>query len=260
MTGMAAKYCADCGEPLVVGKGFCPGCGAAAAEGPIAGTTASGSPADAGTPSSPPAAPTPLAVLPRLIVVVVGLALAAAGVSYVYDHDPETARYLDMVKDKIDSIITPKPPIGDLTPVRDLKGTWRSSLRGKGYQVYGSFGDGASNVKVYQEGDVELVIDSVKGNAARGSMRLMNVYGSARGSVPGRGSVSTPRMLIVRDSGRSPITIRVSGTRLDFGSFDAGGLSGTMQGSYTTDLIRATMTVQTEYGPVKGEFHLMRQK
>jgi len=32
------------------------------------------------------------------------------------------------IEEKIKSIITPKPPIGELTPTYDLRGTWVSSL------------------------------------------------------------------------------------------------------------------------------------
>lgn len=167
--------------------------------------------------------------------------------------------FVKLIEDKIKSIITGKPPIGDLTPARDLKGTWVSSLRGKGVQLYGKFDAAGGTVVVYEDGDITLVIDSVSGSTARGTIRYTNLCTWGSASYPGIVAVNTPKTCIA-DSGSGVINIRVSGSRLDFGSFAAGGVSGTMQGNFTTDLISGTMTSSIPYGTIKGEFHLIRKK
>jgi hypothetical protein len=256
-----AKYCGGCGEPLVEGKRFCPNCGVDSAS-PDA-QAGHGTPGPAGPSDGPaipggagPAHPT---VLAKLVGIVLGLAMVVTVWGYVSGEDPQAARFLDKVTQKIDSIVTPKPPIGDLTPTRGLEGTWKSSLSGKGFQLYGRFKNGAGTVSVYEDGDMELVIDSVSGNTATGKMRVTDLGVSTRATIPGK-TVSTPRRVAVSDSGYGPMAIRVSGPSLDFGSFSSGGVSGSMQGSYTTDLMSGTMSVQSQYGPIKGEFHLIRRK
>lgn len=165
-------------------------------------------------------------------------------------------RFLDMVGQKIKSIITPKPPIGNLTPVRDLRGTWKSSLAGKGMQTYSQFKTGPGTTQIYQEADVELIIESVSGNTASGTLRYINLCTWGRTTVPKIPTINVPKQCVSTPA--NPIQIRVSGTRLDFGSIFSNGMSFTMQGNYTTDLISGTMTATTPYGVVKGEFHLMR--
>ncbi|MBN1152695.1 MAG: hypothetical protein JXA58_05730, partial [Dehalococcoidia bacterium] len=193
------------------------------------------------------------------VAVFVGVPYIASGGGSIGGPQGLASWWSDVFPQKIASIITPKAPIGDLTPARDLKGTWISSLAGKGFQLYGSFTVAPGEIDLYEEGDMELVIESVEGNTATGQMRLTNVYGSSMTTIPGFDSISLPMTLLIQDSGYSPVSIRISGTNLDFGSFSAEGASGSMQGTYTTDLMSGTMTVETEYGPIKGEFHLMRQ-
>lgn len=188
-------------------------------------------------------------------LVMVGL--VAGAVIYGAGMSPSMQKLIDQ---KIQSIKTPTPPIGNLTPVRDLRGTWVSSLRGKGFQLYGSFQTGPGATKIYEDGDIELVIKEMNGNTASGTIRYKNMSVSGSTSVPGYGAVSVPAQHFT-DSGAQPASIRVSGTRLDFGSVKAGGSSYTMQGNYTTDLISGTMTANiSPYGVIKGEFHLIRSK
>jgi hypothetical protein len=77
-------------------------------------------------------------------------------------------------------------------------------------------------------------------------------------TVPGYGSISTPKTCV--NAGAAPIKIRISGSRLDFGTYSAGGATVTMQGNYTTDIMSGTMTMTSAYGIIKGEFHLIRKK
>lgn len=185
----------------------------------------------------------------------------STGDSAPADEPSGSPNFLDYVEEKLKNLITPKPPLdGNLTPTRNLVGTWKSSLKGKGIQLYGSFQTETGNMQMYQDGDMEIVIDSVINNTATGKIRLSNVYMTAKATVPGRGSSTIPRTLVIKDTGYNPTAIRVSGARLDFGTFAANGSTLTMQGSYTTDLMSGTMTMPGPYGPIKGEFHLIRQK
>lgn len=166
----------------------------------------------------------------------------------------------DTIDDKIKSIIIPKAPIGELTESRDLRGTWISSLSKKGFQLYGKFDLPGSVTNVHQNGDIELIIDKVENNIASGQMRFTNVCGSSQTIAPPPvGKITVPEKCIA-DSGYSPVSIRVSSTALDFGTFASGGIVATMQGTFTTDMIAGTMGIETEYGIIKGVFNLMRQR
>jgi hypothetical protein len=168
-------------------------------------------------------------------------------------------RFLDMVGEKIKSIITPKPPIGNLTPVRDLKGTWVSSIKGKGIQTYGQFNANGGTAQTYQEGDAVMVINSMKDNMASGTFQYINLCTWGKATIPKVGSASIPKKCVSTEA--MPIQIRVSGTRLDFGTGSVGGSDISMQGNYTTDLISGSVTTTVPpYGVVKGEFHLMRKQ
>lgn len=169
-------------------------------------------------------------------------------------------RFLDLVGQKIKSIVTPNAPIGNLTPVRDLRGTWISSLKGKGMQTYSQFKTGPGTTQIYQEGDIQLIITSVENNVASGTIQYTNLCTWGRTTAPKIPTISIPKQC--SNTPVSSIGIRVSGTRLDFGSVNAGGgASFSMQGNYTTDLISGSMTGNVPpYGVIKGEFHLMRKQ
>ncbi len=189
-----------------------------------------------------------------VIILLIILGLVAGATVYVARENPSIFR---TVEQKLKTMITPKPPIGNLTPSRDLKGTWTSAIRGKGIQLYGQFATGPSTTKVYEDGDVKLVINTVKNNIAYGNIRYTNLCSSGQTSVPGYGYISVPKQC-TSDSGARPIQIRVSGSRLDFGTIATGSATFSMQGSYTTHIISGTMTMTTSYGVIKGEFHLNR--
>jgi len=190
-----------------------------------------------------------------VLLVVLGLIAGAVVVGvYVAGGNPDL---LKSVEQKLKSIKTVKPPIGNLTPARDLRGTWTSSIRSKGIQLYGQFTTGPGTTKIYEDGDVELIINTLTGNTASGTMRYTNLCSSGSTTIPGYASVSVPRQCVA-DTGAQVIQIRVSGSRLDFGTVSAGGATFSMQGNFTTDIISGTMTATTPYGVVKGEFHLNR--
>ncbi|KRT67430.1 MAG: hypothetical protein XU08_C0003G0106 [candidate division WWE3 bacterium CSP1-7] len=189
------------------------------------------------------------------IFILIIAALAIGTVAYV-GTNPDL---VNTITQKIKDIITPGAPIGNLTPARDLTGTWVSSLKGKGMELYGSFPlGGAGTAVVYQNSDVTLKITSVSGNTASGTITYTNLCTWGSTTVTGYGAISTPKTCV--NVGATPISIRVSGSRLDFGTVSAGGATVTMQGNFTTDLISGTMTMTSAYGVIKGEFHLIRKK
>ena len=190
-------------------------------------------------------------------LIVLGLITGAvvAGV-YVAGGNPA---FLKSVEQKLKSIKTAKPPIGNLTPTRDLRGTWTSSIRGKGIQLYGKFATGPGTTTIYEDGDIELIINTVSGNTASGTMRYTNLCSTGSTAVPGYGNITVPKQCVA-DTGARAIQIRVSGSRLDFGTVSAGGATFSMQGNFTTDIISGTMTATTPYGIIKGEFHLNRKR
>ena len=191
------------------------------------------------------------------LIIIIG---AVAGTIVVLHSRPQEQQPLmfRFIEEKLNSIITPKPPIDDLTPARDLRGTWKSSLAGKGVQVYGKFTTGPGITTVYEDGDMELIIDSVTNNIASGKVRFTNLCASAQVTIPKLKTITTKQC--TKDTGYLPMGIRVSGSALDFGTVSIPGATASMQGSYTTDIITGSMTVTLPaYGTLKGEFHLMRQ-
>jgi hypothetical protein len=186
------------------------------------------------------------------------ITVAAVGTAVFIQNMPKDQQplMLQFVAEKLKSIITPKAPIGNLTPVRDLRGTWISSLKGKGMQTYSQFKTGPGTTQIYQEGDIQLIIASVENNVASGTIQYTNLCTWGRTTAPKIPTINIPKQCASIPA--SPIQIRVSGSRLDFGSVSGNGMSFTMQGNYTTDLISGTMTAATSYGVIKGEFHLVR--
>ncbi|MFA5076023.1 MAG: hypothetical protein WC480_01250 [Patescibacteria group bacterium] len=196
-----------------------------------------------------------VAVVAVVVLVIAGL--AATSIMYIAVKEPAL---FNLIEEKLESIVTPKAPIGDLTPTRDLEGTWVSSLSGKGMQLYGQFAVAGGTTKIYEDGDIELKIDRVENNIASGQIRYHNVCGYGQSIVPNIATVTVPRTCFP-DFGFQPVEIRVSATALDFGTINTGELTATMQGSYTTDLMSGSMTLSVPaYGVVKGEFHLMRKR
>jgi hypothetical protein len=191
-----------------------------------------------------------------VVVLLIILGLVAGTATYIAVKKP---LMFNFIGEKLKTIVTPKPPIGNLTPSRDLRGTWVSSLSGKGMQLYGQFSTAGATTEVYENGDIELKIDKVENNVASGQIHYYNVCGYGQTRVPKYGTVSVPKTCF-KDLGFKPIQIRVSATSLDFGTTSVSGVTATMQGSYTTDIMSGTMTMTTSYGVVKGEFRLNRKR
>ncbi len=200
----------------------------------------------------PKASPTVRAVAAVILV-------AAAGTVYLARTKP---LMFQSVTEKIESIITPKPPIGNLTPARDLRGTWKSSLSGKGLQLYGRHTTYGSITDMYEDGDIELIINNVQNNIAVGTMRYINLcgWGETTVTIPGAEGVINVPKTCVADTGPQEISIQVSSSALDFGTISVDGITATMQGNFTTDIISGTMTVTMPGGVLKGTFNLSRQR
>src|SRR4030042_937101 len=186
-------------------------------------------------------------ILVGAIVGGVGIAAAQNPEGFKAFFIKEIPKALQSVEQKLKSIKTPIPLIGNLTPARDLKGTWTSSIRGKGIQLYGKFATGPSTTTVYEEGDMELIIDKMEGNTASGTIRYTNLCVTGSTSVPGYGNINVPKQCTA-DTGAQPIQITVSSSHLDFGTINTGGATFTMQGNYTTDLMSGKMKANTSYG------------
>ncbi len=196
---------------------------------------------------------------PAVRVVVTLLLVAAIGTVYIARTKPLMFQF---VTEKIESIITPKSPIGELTPARDLRGTWRSSLSGKGMQLYGKITTYGSITELYENGDVELIINEVKDNIAIGTMRYTDLctWGETKVTVAGAERVINMPKNCVADTGRQEISIRVSSSAVDFGTVSLEGITATMQGSFTTDIMSGSMTLTMPQGVLKGTFNLSRQR
>lgn len=196
---------------------------------------------------------------PTIRAIVAVTLIAAIGVVYLVKTRPLMFQF---VTEKTESIITPKPPIGELTPARDLRGIWRSSLSGKGMQVYGKHTVYGSITDIYENGDIELIINDVKDNIAIGTMRYTNLcsWGETKVTVAGAERVINVPKICIADTGRQEINIRVSSSALDFGTISLDGVTATMQGSFTTDIMSGSMTVTMPGGILKGTFNLSRQK
>jgi len=182
--------------------------------------------------------------------------VATVATIFFVNRMPEKPRMFQFVEEKMNSIITPKAPIGSLTPSRDLRGTWKSSLAGKGIQVYGKFGPVTTTL--YEDGDMEIIIDSVDNNLASGKIRYTNLcaYGQTIGP---QLKISVPKQC-VSDTGYMPLQIKVSASSLNFIDTKVEGVAISMQGSYTTDIMTGSATITLPaYGALKGEFHLNRE-
>ncbi len=174
----------------------------------------------------------------------------------IYCMQPLMYRYAEA---KLNTATVSESIVGNLTPARDLRGTWKSSLLGKGIQVNGNFALGAGTAIVTENGDMELVITSVKNNIAYGKMRFTNLCATAQVSIPNLKTFSTEQC--TKDTGYKAVTIRVSSSHLDFGTVTVSGAKSTMQGNFTTDIMSGTMTTTlAAYGTLKGSFRLNRQR
>jgi hypothetical protein len=146
-----------------------------------------------------------------------------------------------------------------LTPTSGLVGTWQSSVAGKGMQVRGETVIGPATMKIYEAGDMELVIESVKNNTASGQIRLTNFCVSGESIAAGI-TVPIPEQC-VEDSGYVPMMAKVSGNELDFGTAEIEGVTTSMQGSYTARTMTGSMTITNPaFGVLEGEFNLSRIK
>lgn len=165
------------------------------------------------------------------------------------------------IREKLNTFSEFKSPLSSgLTPARDLRGTWKSSLIGKGIEVNGTFTTGPGTTTVHENGDMELIIDSVINNTASGRLRYSDLCVTAQTVMPKPlPSITVPKTC-TKDSGYSPITMQIIGSRIIFETANVAGATVTMQGNFTTDIMSGTTTVTLPgYGTLIGEFHLNRK-
>jgi len=200
-----------------------------------------------------------LTISPIKAVAIATIVLGTAGASYLAIFQP---RWLDEVDGRLRSIITPNPPLGNITPARDLTGVWVSSLPGKGLQLYGQFEMPGSVTTLYEDGDMELQIDSVDGNIAYGAIRYNKMCSWGMSTVTlgkEKKTFNVPKTCFP-DTGFMPLEMRVSGSAIDFGRVVTNDVSTNMQGTFTTDMISGSMTIDyPAYGELKGVFKLSRK-
>lgn len=197
----------------------------------------------------------------RLITALVLGAAIVIGAVYIQTQRPGL---FGSAETKVRSVADEVLP-GQLAPARDLRGTWASSLSGKGIQIYGEgHGTQGGTVRVYYDADFVLRITSVEDNVAHGEARMFNgtLYGEVT-DVPAVGTIPVPRQEFP-DSGFQPMTIRVHGSSLDFDTLSVAGITVTMSGTFVEDGIvgwgGGGNSTMAGYGGVvtKAELHLTR--
>jgi hypothetical protein len=159
-----------------------------------------------------------------------------------------------------------------LAPVRDLQGVWFSALRGRGLEVSGRFSVGPAVGQFTETGDITLKVNAVSGGALIGTIQYTGLVVSGSIMIPsvdGSPSMSVPISRTPEgNTGAMPIRIAVSGSRLVFPTIHASGITFTMSGSYTTDIMTGSMTANLALpgyesfrfaGVLTGSFRLMRQ-
>lgn len=163
------------------------------------------------------------------------LAVAIGTAAYLALARPDIATLID---ERLRAIGITTAPIGNITPARDLRGTWSSSTSGKGIQLYGTgTAPQGGTVRVYAEADMVIRVDRVQDNIATGAARLLNyrLYGEVTG-VPSVGTIAIPPQTLP-DTNFQPMEFRVTGSALDFGAVAVGGATAGLQGSFTEDFI-----------------------
>ena len=162
---------------------------------------------------------------------------------------------------------------GGLSPGRDLRGTWVSPLSGKGYQLTGRLVQGTATGALSEHGDIRLQITKVvaekagvtTGYKAYGTMTFSKLVLVETVTVKtAKGAKKFPPQTIAQGgaAATSRVVLSVSGTRLHVAFAAAWARTVTMQGTFTSDLMRGTMTKQYAGGGAKttlsGQFHLVR--
>lgn len=187
------------------------------------------------------------------------LAVAIGAAAYLALARPDIATLVD---ERLRAIGITAPPLGNITPARDLRGTWSSGAAGKGIQIYGTgTAPQGGTVRVYVEADMVIRVDRVQDNIATGAARLLNyqLYGEVTG-VPSVGTIAIPRQTLP-DTDFQPMEFRVTGSALDFGTVTAGGAVAILQGSFTEDFMTGWgggTIAGFDNVSVRTELHLVR--
>ena len=164
---------------------------------------------------------------------------------------------------------------GGLSPGRDLRGTWASPLSGKGYQLTGRLVQGPATGALSEHGDIRLQITKVVAEKvgvttdykAYGTMTFSKLVLTETVTVAtAKGLKTSPPQTIVQGgaTAKSRVVLSVSGTRLHVAFIAPWARAVTMQGTFTSDLMRGTLTKQYA-GPgakttLSGQFQLVRAR
>ena len=147
-----------------------------------------------------------------------------------------------------------------ISPARDLTGTWRNKLPGKGIEFIMG-GNCPEGTILEAWGDVELEL-SQKGNDLTGTARIYNLSFTALR--PGEQPRWACDHYLAPWRGRLPIGGRVTGSRVGFTSQHGGGTCA-WEGSFTTDLMSGDVSSISLSIPggscfeIQGEFSVMRE-
>ena len=194
----------------------------------------------------------------KICIPIIAVITAIVG-SVVISEMPQKPEWFQFIDEKLHSIHIPLPQIGIFAPDLGLVGTWKSSTAGKGLELFGEFTTGPIYTTVYEDGDIEIIINSVKGNTASGEIRYPKLCASATTTAPKMKPITVSKC--ADDSGYLPLSISVSKNTLYFNTVIVNGAKVTMQGTYSTDVMTGSMMANVlPYGVIKGVFNLNRVK
>jgi len=162
----------------------------------------------------------------------------------------------------------------DLSPARNLRGTWVSPLKGKAYQLTGRLDvPGSGWADIVETGDIRLALTRVDGNKAYGTITLSNkveTYTLTIKTVKGLKRYPAQRITSTEATSRQ-IVLTASSSRVSFSKVPVKNATVALTtGRFTTSLLWGTMT-ETFQGaasvggtsgtmtrPLSGPFKLMK--
>lgn len=143
-------------------------------------------------------------------------------------------------------------------PENDLLGTWISSESGKGMRGEGELVSARATTSIVLNGDPRLVVASVAGNMASGTIAYENLCYTVTIAMPGKDPiVQAPRCV---DNGIKPVQLQIDGNKLIFEGKSEIGIDLSFSGEYTKDTLKGTFVWSSPIGKVDGGFDLQKGK
>lgn len=137
-----------------------------------------------------------------------------------------------------------------------LVGTWVSATSGKGMEASGKLILKNSITQLNMSGDVSLIIDSMQGGVASGTLSYINICTSAVTTVTGKSPVTRSPECITENN--KSVELQISGNIISFeGPTDTGG-KVTFNGTYSNNSLSGTFSRESSYGELNGTFDLIR--